>query len=203
MDYAELLSREQFISNDPSMTYPVSGLYSLFLLHHSLIDKYLSLYRIYSGGNEEITKMTIDSTDLPEKNSWLTFVNEYQKNELIHFPEKYPGSPLNSNYSVKGSKDDYLFVIKDTLLIEGSELIPGYDSKSFKELFPGRVYQGEKYAIIASNDEVSVYNLYTNNLAAKYVRSFSLKQTTVPQNDGFYSFFVNKKVFDEELTVVE
>ncbi|MEJ2616740.1 MAG: hypothetical protein P8Z35_17430, partial [Ignavibacteriaceae bacterium] len=70
----------------------------------------------------------------------------------------------------------------------------------FHELFPEKQYRGEEYAIIADSNEVSVYNFYSNNLIAKYVRSFSLMNKKVPQINNYYQFLIKKNLFDKAAT---
>ena len=46
--YPELLQRKTFANTDPSIAYPLSGVYNRFLLAQQGVDAYLRLYRQYS-----------------------------------------------------------------------------------------------------------------------------------------------------------
>ena len=93
----------------------------------------------------------------------------------------------------------YVFSIKDSLLIPGDLPSTGYSSTTFVEWFGDRIYNNEKYAIIADSAEVRCYNLYANSLIANYVQSFTTQLRPVPQYRDHYQFFVKKDVFDESL----
>ncbi len=84
--------------------------------------------------------------------------------------------------------------------------IKNYVSKKFVEQFPNINYQGQKYLITADKNEVNIYNLYTNSLIASYTMGFTIDAESVPIEDGYFSFYVKKDVFDEnksELTSSE
>ena len=85
------------------------------------------------------------------------------------------------------------------MLINSNERIEKYKSKLFNEHFPDRNYNSEKYLIIANQSEISIYNLYSNNLIGKYVASFSFPPRTVLLKDDFLEVVVKKDLFDEEL----
>ena len=85
-------------------------------------------------------------------------------------------------------------------MLSPSQKFNNYQSKLFHELFPENLYHGEKYAIIADTNEVSVYNFYSNNLIAKYVRSFSPSSEKVPQINNYYQFLIKKKIFDKPIS---
>ncbi|MGB2990919.1 MAG: hypothetical protein WBC98_13275, partial [Candidatus Zixiibacteriota bacterium] len=74
-----------------------------------------------------------------------------------------------------------------------------YQSKKFHGVFGNREYQGEKYLILANGSEISIYNLFTNNLIANYVSSFSDTHSPVPSENGLYYFTARKYIFDAEL----
>jgi hypothetical protein len=103
-----------------------------------------------------------------------------------------------NDFEVYENEKEYLFRIKDTLLIKTSVSIPGYQSKIFKQNFPERKYDSETYLIIANQNEVSVYNLFSNNLIGKYVASFSIPPNIVQVVDGFYEFVIKRALFDEK-----
>ena len=57
----------------------------------------------------------------------------------------------------------------------------------------------EKYLIIANQNEISIYNIYSNNLIGKYVASFSVPVKSVLMKNDFFEIAVKKELFDEEL----
>lgn len=202
LDYRELLDRRNYLKNDPSLTYPVSGLYNAFLLRELGADAYLKLYRNYSANEEMIDTIVIDEHDLPLENIWNSFLDAYPLHPAINFGEKEEGSTIitqNERASIMASDTSYSFRVKDTLLLTVGSPIQGYRSKKFAETFPGRNYAVEKYLIIADSNEINVYNLYTNNLIANFVTGFSIPPMEVPRENNLYIFNVKKSVFDEGL----
>ncbi len=203
MDFTELLSREQFHSQDASMSYAISGLYNRFLLERISQDAYIALYRKYSGSSAAFDKMIIDTTDLPERSTWLQYVAaRLRQPDIIPANEIMPQSVRLDAFQISVAGEYYRFETKGPILINGSPDRIGHPGKKFNELFPGKKYDGEKYAIIASADEVSVYNLFTDNLIAKYVKCFTLNQQSVPESGGCFRFLVKKSVFDAEDKII-
>ncbi|MFZ1519151.1 MAG: hypothetical protein WAU11_10275, partial [Ignavibacteriaceae bacterium] len=113
---------------------------------------------------------------------------------------EYEPIAKQNNFEVYKNEEEYFFRIKDTLLIGTKEKVKNYQSKIFNEHFTNRKYKSGKYLIIANQNEISVYNLFSNNLIGKYVASFSIPPKTVPYTDAFYEFVIKKDLFDEELT---
>jgi hypothetical protein len=60
-------------------------------------------------------------------------------------------------------------------------------------------YNNEKYLITANENEIAVYNLFTNNLLANFVSSFSVPYKPANNQNGYYKFSIIKDVFDENL----
>jgi len=204
LDYNSLLSKQDFFQADVSLSYPAAGLYNKFLLSELGIDKYLILYRKYSGVETEIDNFIISLNDLPPENKWKSFLNNYSDSNAIKIningSANYKEIAENkSHFIISENSDYYRFQIKDTLLVSANKKINNYKSKLFGELYPGKKYQFEKYAIIADSNEVSVYNLYSNNLIAKYVRSFSSQNKKVSRINNLHQFLIRKKIFDESL----
>jgi len=49
---------------------------------------------------------------------------------------------------------------------------PIFKSKAFRDALPDKIYGGEEYLVRATADDISVYNLFSNNLIASYAASF-------------------------------
>jgi hypothetical protein len=201
-DYTSLLIKPDFYQSDISMSYPVSGLYNKFLINKIGIDKYIVLYKKYSTTEDKIDNMPFDITDLPPNDQWLSFINSYNDSSVSLNIDNINNFNLinekENQYKISSNNKCYLFQMKDTLLFS-TEMILNYKSNLFSEIFPTHNYDSEKYAVIADSNEISVYNFYSNNLAAKYVRGFTLEQKAVPTKNGFYNFLLSKKLFDQPI----
>ncbi|MDD5360546.1 MAG: hypothetical protein PHN88_00325 [Ignavibacteria bacterium] len=202
IDYKDLLNRQKFIGEDATISYPLSGLYNLFLIKTIGIDKYLVLYKKYSTDNSGINQSEINLTDLPSENSWNEFINDRFTPQGT-FPavnDEFENTILKTGNIIIGeSQDFYKIGIKDTAFLKEENPQPGYFCTRFKELFPQKNYSGEKYAFVADSKEILIYNLYTNNLIADYTPSFSIPPVEIKSINGYYVFNITKNVFGKEL----
>jgi hypothetical protein len=198
--YQNLLRYETFKATDPTLSYPVCGLYNSFLLNKLEIVGYLALYKKYSDKNY---RADIVVMDLPANELWRSYLDNYPGAHTIDVSEPNTSSdkPVYSDTSAVIFQDSSKinFKIKSAVLLSEKEPLSDYSSKTFQELFPQGTYRGEKYLITADQNEISVYNLYANNLVAKYVASMSAQMLPIIIEEGFYSFSVKKSVFDEDI----
>lgn len=204
-NYKDLLSKLDFQKTDASISYPISGLYTSFIIKQIGIEKYLMLYKKYSGDSKNNFTEKIDETDLPSEQKWNLFVDSLLDQNPVKIKDNLDFANFKlitkqKDKEIYEDKDEYVIRIKDVSIINSSERIEKYQSKLFNEHFPNRAYKSEKYLIIANQNEISIYNLYSNNLIGKYVASFSIPPKTVPYTDAFYEFVIKKDLFDEELT---
>jgi hypothetical protein len=88
--------------------------------------------------------------------------------------------------------------VKNRLLLNSKIPDDTYKSILYPQLVSGSKYHGEKYLVRANKNEIGIYNLFTNNLIASFVTSFSITEKEVPQKDGYFEFSVNADSFDEE-----
>ncbi|MEJ2635775.1 MAG: hypothetical protein P8184_10845 [Calditrichia bacterium] len=205
LDFRDLLSWLGFHENNASLTYPLAGLYARFLLEKMGSAAFLSLYRKYSGGEDIVSRLRIPENELPSARAWAKYLSGYSEERLIllnGYDDDDNTKPFMSSKGlvITDRGKYYGFCLKDPLLISVPENFPGYKSKLFATLFPNRQYHCEKYAVIADSNEVSVYNFFSNNLIAKYVRAFSGSRLPVSKINGLYHFAVKKTVFDEKLS---
>lgn len=205
-DYPELLSRKYFLNTDASISYPVSGLYTDFLIKQIGIEKFVDLYKQYSTSNDLNKIETIDKNNLPAQEKWNLYLDSLLNKNPVKTAENsdiknFEPVIKKEEFEIYKNDEEYLFRIKDTLLIRSSNKFSDYKSKLFAEHFPERAYQSEKYLIIANPNEISVYNLYSNNLIGKYIASFSIPPKPVNKQNNFYEFFIKKDLFDEDLIV--
>ena len=186
------------------MTYPVSGIFVKFLTETYGVDKFLELYKKYSGSDKDVERIQIDIADLPDNIEWKNYLNKYADPYSIKVSgiNKSNFTSLvteNENVTVLENDNSYLIKVRNSIgvMIHNEDK---YQSNLFSELFPARKYNGEKYIITANAGEVSVYNLFTNNLIAKYVSGFAADNKAVCEENGLYVFEVSKEVFDEDLS---
>lgn len=200
LSYKDLLSYKGFYQNDASLSYPVSGLYVSFLLEKIGIDAFIKLYREYNSNNS--VSKNIDPKDLPPEDEWNQFINNHKAMTNIKFPEKLMGNTIlrKNDLIISETEEFYHYQTKSNeLLLSEIEYEKKYRSKQFNLLFPEKKYNGAKYLILIEEEEINIYNLYTNNLIACYVSAFSSSQLSVPHKDGWFTFAVRKSAFNENL----
>lgn len=208
LDYRNLLSTAGFHQYDVSLSYPVSGLYNRFLIGEVGVERYLDLYRKYSGTSPEEYQPVVPDDDLPRMERWQSYLDGLSDDKTIAFGENCANTSLlheDADSEIRENCDRYYFRMADTLLVHSGNAPAGYASGKFAELFAnmqGVHYKGEKYAIIASSDEISIYNLYTNNLIAHYSKGFSIHPIDVPMESGYYIFNTSKRLFDGEFRAI-
>lgn len=187
LTYDSLLAVRAFRSVDPSMSYPLAGLYNKFLLEQYGTDRYLTLYRKYSGDGESVGTMVIDRGDLPPDEAWREFLRCSEgRRTLFACPEGRGVSPVGTER----------FTVADTTLYAAGTTYAGYLSPLFGQVFPGREYKGEKYLILANEAEIRVYNLYTDMLIAQLAASLSWPPAAITREGGTIGFCVPSGVFD-------
>jgi hypothetical protein len=204
--YNSILTKKDFTSEDASMTYPVAALYNYFLLKELGIEAYLELYRNMSGSSGFVDSLTTASIRLPWQVRFEEFLKTYRYLSGVSLEKKGTAGRLiyeGASGKIYDYGNFYFFRIKNNIALSGTDEAASYKSKKFQEIFPNISYKGEKYLITSNAREVSVYNLYTNNLIASYSTGFSLNSQMVPLQDGYYEFYINKDIFDEDLQLLQ
>ncbi len=194
-DYNELLTVEQFRQIDPSLTYPIAGLYVRFLVEQMGIGNFLLLYVKYSGSSDHVRRMTLSAQDLPPEKEWLRFVKAFSERPAIVLSSANPDRKriVANGTVVISDADEFLHVrMKSTFALRPEVLQSHYTSKRFLEVLPKRQYAGERVLVTVDSNEVVLYDLYTNNSLATYSSGFSSSHQMVKSNDGWWDFWVRK-----------
>ncbi|MBN2572690.1 MAG: hypothetical protein JXA68_11220 [Ignavibacteriales bacterium] len=181
ISYEDLLSSNNFNNIDASISYPTCGLFSYFLIQKIGIDKYLSLYKKYSFSNYFDDNILIDINYFPDKKSYMKYVQEI--NNSIYFSqdtENYNQILSGENYKIFEDETSYLFQLKDTTIVEfGNE-----DKMKYQ------------YNFQVNQNEISIFDLQTNNLITKFATGFSIDGVLVPFYGGYWTFSVRKSIFN-------
>ena len=195
----ELLSAEGFTQSHSSISYPVCGLYSEFLLQEIGINSFFDLYRRNSTVQENIGGLLLNKGELPAESKWLAYVKKRGAQHAIElepsdkdFKEIYSDSLI----AISMGPSQYLIRTRAKAAFGGGDIRGNYHSTIFAQEFGEREYREEEFAIVANSDEIKIYNLYTNNLIANLVGSFRNPALTIPSENGVFSFVVNKSAFN-------
>jgi hypothetical protein len=202
VDYRELCSDSAFDALDPSMSYPAAGLYCDFLVEYMGLERIQALYKHHSGTAEDVRAAKISESELPPDSAWLAFLENAASRGAIRIGCSVDSGRLVlelPHAMILVEDERYCFSIRDTLLLFPDESWRGFQSEQFVQLFGDRPYGGEKYAVVADAQEISVYNLYIGNLIAKCVAGFLDPPIVLAPMDGRYRFSIRQAVFEEEL----
>ncbi len=171
-NYKPLFSYNNFMKEDPSISYPLAGIFSKFLLEALNVDDYLSFYN----------QIKIDTTQ-KIFDDFNKYIAEYKSFRDITFIP---------------SEDVKEIIADSSFFLTSKNPIKNYSSAKFTEIFKEKVYKGEKYYFSVDKKEINIYNLYSNELIASYVNSFA----DVPVDyfvNGKYKFYISKTLLDEDL----
>jgi hypothetical protein len=171
-NYKPLFEYENFMNEDPSISYPLSGIFSKFLLTTLNIEDYLSFY------NQ--TKVDTTNKLLHDFNNYITQYKSFK--EIVFSP----------SVEVQEIFADSSFFLTPESPVEN------YSSTKFNELFTVKIYKGEKYFFAIDKKEINIYNLYSNELIASYVNSFADNPVEYFA-DGKYRFYISKTLLDESI----
>ncbi|MBN8572254.1 MAG: hypothetical protein J0M18_21740 [Ignavibacteria bacterium] len=160
------------MKEDPSISYPLAGIFSKFLLEKLNVDDYLSFYN----------QTKIDTTQ-KIFDDFNKYIAEYKSFRYISF--------ISS-----GSAQE--IIADNSFFLTSKNPIENYSSTKFTELFKDKVYKGEKYYFAIDKKEINIYNLYSNELIASYVNSFAHTPVEYFVN-GKYKFYISKTLLDEDL----
>lgn len=171
-NYKLLFYAENFYNEDPSVSYPLSGIFSKFLLMTLNIQDYLAFYK----------QTRIDTTQRFIED-FSDYIKQYKSFQDI--------SSTPSGETIEISADSSFFLIPQNPIVN-------YTSLKFSELFKEKIYSGEKYYFAIDKKEINIYNLYSNELIASYVNSFADTPVDYFVN-GKYKFYISKNLLDENL----
>lgn len=204
INYESIFPNEGFIIEDASISYNVSGFCNNYLIDTRGFNEYLELYKKYSGTYDELDEVSSSDLNFINKDEFTKYLSIYAQNKPVMVEYPAINAPVvNSKEGVATIYTDdryYHFRVHAPFFLSDTEPIQNYISKKYEELLDGRDYEGEKYYITANEDEVKIYNLYTNEMLCLYSKGFSTEGKSVKRTDGYFEFYVRKDIFDEDLS---
>lgn len=195
-----LLDSEGFRQLDASLSYPAAGLYNRFLIETIGIQPYLRLYRTHSGPFASDATLHISSHELPKESSWVSYLQSSAGRNSITLDSMSSHAQIifkDNTLQIAEDGEKYSFLLSDVVVLPGNRSFPNYKSKTFQDVCPDKIYRGEKYLIRVTAEEISVYNLFTNNIIGSYASSFSIPSKRVLRIGDRYSFSISRRVFDD------
>jgi translation initiation factor 2 beta subunit (eIF-2beta)/eIF-5 len=180
-DYKNIFETDGFKNEDATISYPIAGVFSRYLIEKN-IDDYLKFYKNLSGTFEDINKIKLNSVNSNIFSDFERYISKYKYSEDIAFK--------NNNNFIQIKSDKSFFLTPENSY-------KNYTSGKFIEILKEREYKGEKYYFAINENEINIYNLYSNELIASYVNSF--EQNPVKYFTGSeYFFFISESLLDED-----
>jgi hypothetical protein len=214
LTYDSILKNDSFYKEDASLTYPVAGLYNMFLLKELGSKRYLELYKKVNGDLGFIKNLSPLGLALPNIKRFDNYLEKYGQQKLISFDPRYffYRGPLGCGRL--GESDSlYIFNVRcSTMNIypeydQKWEGINAYKSKLFQEI-TGQEHAGAVYLLSVDSSYVKVYDCLSNELIFSYDFNFSFEHFLVPVNwvdiyqnpNEYYYFSLYKSIFDKRIS---
>ncbi len=198
----ELLNKNNFLNMHSSLTYPVSGIFCKYYIDKYGIDSFLNLYKRYSTDVNNIEKLKISYQDLKIDQDFKTYLDKNIKNKITFLSvDNISNKNLilqSDENKIYETKNKYIFSLNSNILLSNNTSDAGYKSKVYKKIYKKSKYKNQKYMITFTKDEISVYNLFTNELIANYANGFLLDNKIVLNNESIL-FSIDKDIFDNSL----
>lgn len=201
LDVGSLSEDSAFTVNDPSFSYPLAAAYNKFLIDKFGSEGYLRLYIQKNSPNDKL--MTGNSVEVvvPLLDEFRKFAEEAEPERNILVEDIKDTLPLlfdSEMVRIYDAGDYYWFHTKGSFSLTETPGINDYMSKLFKEVVPTRSYEGEKYLINVTREDIIIYNLYTDTVIDAHYK-FVDKQP-VAGVSSLYRFRIKKSLFEEPVT---
>lgn len=201
LDVESLSAESAFSNNDPSFSYPLAAAYNKFLIDKLGALEYLRLYMQKNSPNDK--SMTGNSVEVvvPFLDEFRKHAEETESEKNILVGDIKDTLPLlfdGEMVRIFDGGDYYWFHTKGSFSMTETPGINDYTSKLFKEVTPTRSYEGEKYLISVTREDVIIYNLYNDTVIDAHYKF--VDKLPVAGVSSLYRFRVKKSLFEEPLT---
>ncbi|MEL6821605.1 MAG: hypothetical protein AAFP70_07590, partial [Calditrichota bacterium] len=209
MTVDEIRKRKDFQNSDASLSYPLSGVYNMFLLKEWSIDRYLRFYQSLGSVTSRAVPHKVHADSLPPDSLFKAYLKRVSQKQTVRFPKSLPKiAPLLDAHWGKVWEDgeDYIFSIRGGIQFTPPNPVRNLLSSEFRAIFPDVRYGGQQFFLEVTKGEVKLFNFYTANLDAFYSTGLSMNPIEVQGADGNFHFILPKSVFPlplEEMTITQ
>ncbi len=198
VDAASLNTDSAWNEVDRSFSIPVAAAYNHFLLTNKGIREYLRLYMQKNSPNPKSMSGNAVTVDVPFIDEFRQFAEkkEFEKNILVEDVKDTLPMIFDGEMVRVFDAGEYLwFHSKGSFALTEMPGINDYTSKLFKEVEPTRSYQGEKYLISVTREDIVIYNLYNDTIIDAHYKF--IDKSPVAGVSSLYRFRVKKSLFEE------
>mgnify|MGYP000948682364 FL=1 len=200
VDVAALATDSSWNETDRSFSVPLSAAYNHFIISNKGIKEYLRLFMQRNSPNEKSTAGNAVTLDVPYADEFREYATrkEFEKNIIVQDVQDSLPMIFDSEMVRIFDAGDYLwFHTKGSFALTEEPGINDYTSKIFKETERTRSYQGEKYLISVTREDIVIYNLYTDAIIDAHYKF--VDKYPVAGVSNIYRFRVKKSVFEEPI----
>ncbi len=233
----DVVELEQILSYDrfkhqigmPDISYPVSSLFVGYIIDAVGMEKFLELYRQFSGDSsselmlQSESKIIISLEELLGR-SWDEIKTDFDlsRKQFVHagiIPTELEQTGLG-DYSIQSGdfavsirclpKKNVIDILFFTTSNSGTisfrpldTLIQKYQSSLFAEHYPGVIYDGCRFGLRFSPVEASLYDYWTNDLIATFSTGFSPTESISVIAKGRLPQIVNRILLGIEKSVFD
>lgn len=200
VDVAALATDSSWNETDRSFSVPLSAAYNHFIILNKGIKEYLRLFMQRNSPNEKSMAGNAVRVEVPFADEFREYATrkEFEKNIIVQDVQDSLPMIFDSEMVRIFDAGDYLwFHTKGSFALTEEPGINDYTSKIFKETERTRSYQGEKYLISVTREDIVIYNLYTDAIIDAHYKF--VDKYPVAGVSNIYRFRVKKSVFEEPI----
>ncbi len=207
LDVSTLAVDSLFNEQDISFSIPLAATFNHFLMREIGIKDYLRLYQQKNSPNDKSMSGNAIELTVPKKDEFKKFAEDYKPEINILVEDVSDTLPMifdSEMVRVFDGGEYYWFHSKGSFALSEVPGINDYKSRLFKEVVPTRSYEGEKYLVFVTREDVIIYNLYTDTVIDAHYKFVDKRPVAGVSN--LYRFRVKKSLFPEnfkDLKVVQ
>lgn len=196
---SEAVTKNIFLEDEAALAFPVAAIYNWFLFNKLGTEGYIETY-LSSNNLELTTNSKLNESILPYFEEFKKAYQNIEFQKWIKAEETKDSMPAmfqGDRVRIFDAGEYYYFQTRGSFALSEDPPISKYKTNLLKEMIRGRVYEGEKYLIYVTRDDVILYNLYLNRIIDAHYSGFDKKK--IPGIFDYYEFFIKKGDFEEPL----
>ena len=192
--YEQLREPGSFKQIDPSVSYPLAGLLNAHLMEVSSFSLYQQAYLNQEKGMALL--------NLVDEKAWDTYLANKVPPTMQLEPDfnRFP-NPTGLSFDVIDGR--FYIRTEKSLTMSVGQPFPGYRSRLWEDVFPGRDYNGEIYGLKIDESEITLYDFFRDTIIAKYAAGFQKEPGPLRKDGQLYQISVDAKLINPPLDLLK